>query len=434
MSTSPEISYLLKNINRQICCIKNGQNNPSEITFNPTSQDAFGRLRTSEPFTLFDSSNRYQDNGLWATSTASGGTATFNADQGLMDLTVDGTLGSTVVRETYKVFAYQPGKSLLILSTFVMSPVETGLVQRVGYFGDDNGFYVELNKDDGLGFIKRSVVTGSLVETPVLQANWNGDKLDGTGPSGLTIDITKAQILWIDMEWLGVGSVRMGFVINGQFILCHTFQHANVLDSTYITTACLPIRYEIFLEASTNNTHVLKQICSSVISEGGYELRGTQNTVGLAINAPYTWAAANTYKPIIGLRLKSTRLDAIVILTAISLLGNGSGVNYAWRIVQGATIPDGTWTDTLIGTSSPVQYNLTGTSSSGGRVLASGYLNSSNQASPVVNILKGSLFSAQLERNGLTGTPLELVLEVAAGSTPGGHGLLASMDWDEVTR
>jgi hypothetical protein len=147
--------------------------------------DAFGRLRISEPFTLFDSSHRYSDNGLWETSIASGGTTTFNANAGLVDLAVTTTSGSKVYRETAKVFSYQPGKSLLILNTFVFNPAQTNLRQRVGYFGDDNGIYIEL-ANSTLSFVERSSVTGSVTETHVAQANWSVDKLDGTGPSGLT--------------------------------------------------------------------------------------------------------------------------------------------------------------------------------------------------------------------------------------------------------
>jgi hypothetical protein len=72
---------------------------------------------------------------------------------------------------------------------------------------------------------------------------WNGDKLDGTGASGLTLDLTKPQILWIDFEWLGVGNVRCGFIINGQYIVCHTYQTANVYwNFCLYTTAILPIK------------------------------------------------------------------------------------------------------------------------------------------------------------------------------------------------
>ena len=404
---------------------------PINVTLPAVASDAFGRQRVSEPLTLFDSSHRYADNGLWSTATATGGTAVFNTDQGLVDLNVTAASGSSVVRETIKVFSYQPGKSLLVLNTFVMSSAKTGLTQRVGYYGDENGLYVEL-EDSTLRFVKRTLVSGSVTEIPVDQANWNGDKLNGTGASGITIDITKAQIFWMDIEWLGVGSVRMGFVINGQFIVCHTFQHANILASTYITTASLPLRYEIENTAATSGASTLKQICSTVISEGGYQLKGIQQSAGTSITSARTFAVAGTYYPIVGIKLKSTRLDAIVVSTAVSLLGLGNGKNYQWRILNGATISGGLWVDA--GADSAVQYNITGTSVSGGRILASGFVNSSNQGSPSINILKEALFANQLERNGLTGTALELVIEMAVATTSGGEGAYASIDWEEISR
>ena len=427
---------LLKKVDRLngiASTIGGGGGEVTPITFAPsTAQDAFGRLRTSSPLTLFDSSHRFDDNDLWATATATGGTAVFNTNQGLVDLNVTAASGSSVTRETVKVFAYQPGKSLLVLNTFVMSPAKTGLTQRVGYYEANNGFYLE-QAGPAISLVRRSVVTGSIVNTPVLQPDWNGDKLDGTGPSGITLDLTKAQILWMDLEWLGVGSVRMGFVIDGQFILCHTFQHANIIASTYITTASLPLRYEVFNTAGTSGTSTLKQICSTVISEGGYELRGAQLSAGTSITAPRTFAVAGTYYPIVAIRLKSTRLDAIVIATAISLIGLGNGKNYQWRVVNGGvTTTGGTWLTAAADSS--VEYNITATSATGGRVLASGFVNSSNQGSPSINILKEALFANQLERNGLTGTPYEIVIERAIDTTGGTLGAYASIDWEEISR
>ncbi len=410
---------------------KGSATNPVNVVLPAVSSDAFGRQRVSQPYTLFDSSHRFADNGYWSTVVATGGTAVFNANQGLMDLSVTATSGSSVVRETLKVFSYQPGKSLLVLNTFVMNAPKEGLTQRVGYYGDDNGLYIEL-ADSTLSFVKRTIVSGVVSEIPVEQINWNGDKLDGSGPSGLTLDISTAQIFWMDIEWLGVGSVRMGFVINGQFILCHTFNHANILDSTYITTASLPLRYEIENTAATSEASTLKQVCSSVISEGGYELRGAQFSVAIPILTPRIFAVAGTYYPIIALKLTSTKLDAIAILTAISVLGIGNGKNYAWRLVQSGNVSGGTWVP--VGVSSSVEYNISGTSVSGGSVLANGFVNSSNQGSPVVNILKDSLFSSQLERNGLTGVAYELILEASVSTTSGGEGMLASVDWEEISR
>jgi hypothetical protein len=397
----------------------------------PTSMDAFGRLRICSPLTLFDSSHRYRDNGLWNTDTATGGTSTFSANEGLVNLSVTTTSGSRVYRETAKVFSYQPGKGLLVMSTFVMSPAKTGLRQRVGYFGTANGIYIELNNST-LSFVERSSVTGSAVETRVSQANWNIDKLDGTGPSGYTLDITKAQIFWMDVEWLGLGTVRTGFVIDGKLVHCHSFNHANLITSTYITTASLPLRYEIENTTGTASNSTLKQVCSTVISEGGYELRGAQLAVGVPVTAPVSLATAGTYYPLISVRLKASpdRLDAIVIITALSVLGTSSNTVYNWQLVSGGTTSGGSWVSA--GTDSAVEYKIDGGGFSGGRILASGYLNSTNQSAPTVNILKEALFTSQLERNSFTSTPLETTL-VITGSTNSAIAF-GTVDFEEISR
>jgi hypothetical protein len=403
----------------------------SEISFaNTPNIDAFGRLRVSEPFTLFDSSHRFADNGLWSTSTATGGTATFNAAQGLVDLDVTAASGSEVIRETTKVFSYQPGKSLLVLSTFVMSTAKANLRQRVGYYGAQNGYYLELNGTT-VSFVERSFVTGGVVNTPVAQASWNVDKMDGSGPSGITLDLTKAQILFMDLEWLGVGTVRIGFVINGNFYVCHKFHHANLITSTYITTASLPLRYEVTNTGATSGASTLKQICSTVLSEGGYELRGAQQAVGTPITVAKNLATAGTYYPIVSIRLKSARLDGIAVATAISLIADTAG-NYNWQVVAGGTTSGGSWTSA--GANSCVEYNILGTSFSftGARVIASGYFTSTASTSVSVDILRAALLSTQLERDGLTSTPYEFTIVMAASAN--NKNVFASMDWEEISR
>jgi hypothetical protein len=405
----------------------------ASVTFPPIATDAFGRLRTSTPLTLFDSSHRYKDNNLWSgLVVGTGSTVGFVTAQGLINMTVGVGSTASIIRETTKVFSYQPGKSLQVLNTFVMNPAKANLRQRVGYFGADNGMYLELNGDT-LYFVERTYVPGFLTETRKSQHEWNVDTMLGPGhlnPSGVTLDISKAQILWMDIEWLGVGTVRLGFVVDGKFIHCHSFHHANLITSTYITTASLPLRYEIANTGITTSSSTLKQVCSSVISEGGYELRGLQQAVGTPITAPRTLTTAGTYYPIISLRLKTTTLDAIVIMTALSLMGIGNGINYNWQVIASGTTTGGSWVSA--GVDSAIEYNITGTSFSGGRILASGFLNSSNQGSPSIDILKEALFKFQMERNGLTSTPFELTLVVTAAT--GSEKIFASMDWEEISR
>jgi len=399
------------------------------VSVNP---DAFGRTRISQPFTLFDSSHRYRDNNLWdSLIVGTGSTVGFVTAQGLVNIGIGTTAGCSVIRETTKVFSYQPGKSLLTLNTFVPEPPKENLRQRIGYFGADNGMYFEIDGTTAY-FVERSLSTGT--ETRVSQENWNVDKLDGTGVSGITLDKSKAQILWMDIEWLGLGTVRMGFVINGQFIHCHSFHHANLIESTYITTASLPLRYEIANTGITTSSSTLKQVCSTVISEGGYELSGLQQAVGTPITAPYVLSTAGTFYPVVSLRLKSSpdRLDAIAIMTALSLMGVNNGINYNWQVRASGTTTGGTWTSA--GDDSAVEYKLNGTGITGGRILASGFFSSNNQSSGTIDILKEALFKFQLERNGLAGTSYELTLVVAASPISSSEEVYASVDWEEISR
>ena len=412
-----------------------GPANPSGVAV-----DAFGRSRASMPLTLFDSSHRYKDNGLWSTSNTAGTTYAHSLNQGLVNLNLPTTANAEIVRETTKVFSYQPGKSLFILSTFVPSPPKPNLRQRVGYFGAQNGIYFEVDGENAY-FVERSYVTGAVTETRIAQADWNQDNLLGPSanppgqglgpcPSNITLDKSKAQIFWMDVEWLGLGSVRCGFVIDGKLIHCHTFHHANLITSTYITTASLPLRYEIKNTGTTSSNSTMAQVCSSVISEGGYELRGLQQSAGSAIGSPRDLTTAATEYPVLSIRLKSTALDAIVILTALSLLATTNNANYKWSLVQSGTTSGGTWSN--VSADSAVEYNTTATSITGGRIVASGYTNGSNQGSTPVSLLKEALFKFQLERNGLTNTPYEMTLVVSSDTN--GADVYASFDWEEISR
>jgi hypothetical protein len=403
----------------------------SITTPEPMHLDAFGRLRVSQPVTLFDSSHRYKDNNLWASLTSVGGVYSFNQNQGLIDLTVNSLSGSSVIRETTKVFSYQPGKSLLILNTFVFSPSSTNLRQRVGYFGQDNGIYLQL--DNGvLSFVERTLVNGSPSSESIIPVSgWNIDKLNGTGPSGFTLDITKAQIFWIDIEWLGVGTVRCGFVIDGKIVHCHSFHHSNRISSTYITTASLPLRYEITNKNNTGVIRTMKQICSTVISEGGYSLTGLQQAIGVPIDAAKNLANKGIFYPIVTIKLKQDNKDAIVILTAISLLAKSIGY-YNWKLIASGITSGGSGTWISAGDNSAVQYKLDATSITGGRTLASGYFTTSNQGSTQVDLLKETLFKFQLERDTLNNNNYELTLAVSSDTD--NRDIYGSADWEEVSR
>lgn len=386
--------------------------------------DAFGRLRVSNPLTLFDTRSRYYNHDQFVNDITGSGSVTYDADSSTFDLTVVGS-GDSVIRETDKTFVYQPGKSLLIFSTFCMNTLTASLKQRVGYYGEDNGIFFEV---DGTNyyFVIRSSSSGTLTEERIAQADWNGDKLNGTGASGITLYPDRTQIFYTDIEWLGVGTVRCGFVIDGQFILAHSFHHANQTGNTttYMTTACLPLRYEI---SSTGPGGTLRQICSSVISEGGYSLSGAQRAIGHGFSNPVTLPNDDSFKPILALRLKSTNKDAIVLPTTYTIVPASSALIH-YRIYTRAITTGGVWAN--VGSDSSVQYNLAPTATSSGTVSETSFIIANNQSisAPQSQI---QLFERQLLRDSGANIMYEYVIEAATTGT--NIQIYATVAWQEVT-
>ena len=390
-----------------------------------TGIDAFGRQRVSEPFTIFDNSFRYGDDTRnWSIATAGSGTSTPLENESSIQMSVSNASGDSVYRETKRVFQYQPGKSLLILNTFVMSTPKANLRQRVGYFGNENGIFVE---QDGLtlNIVKRDYLTSAPTDTQIAQTSWNVDPLNGTGPSGITLDMSKAQIFWIDMEWLGVGSVRTGFVINGQFVIAHIFHHANIISSVYMTTATLPIRYEIENTAGTSGNSTMKQICSTVMSEGGFTPRTESRAASTALAG---LALSNSVvKPLVSIRLKADRQDAVAVPTYIDMYGI-QNAPFRWAIYQNTTISDGTWTST--GPESNVEYNVTATTTiSGARKILEGTIIGAAKGGANTIFLDNLNHSLQLKRN-INGTPEIFTLAMTA-TTPS-DAALGTIAWQEM--
>lgn len=393
--------------------------------FSATSLDAFGRLRIAQPYTLFDSQNRYQKDPQFSEETATGGVCDYVANESSVDLKVTTSSGSKAVRQTFRVFPYQPGKSLQVLATFVMNEGKTNLRQRVGYFNTNNGVFFQVNGTTK-SFVLRTSTSGSPSDARTVdQANWNGDKLDGTGPSALVLDYTKAQILYMDFEWLGVGSVRCGFVINGQFIVCHTFNNANDLNKVYMQTAILPIRYEIENIGIPNpaTASTLKQICSSVISEGGYDQKSA-----------LTWArmssatsVGTTFEPLVSIRLKSTSLGAVVIPALFSALPVSATNDFELALIKNpASLTGASWTSL----STNVEYDVSSTAMTGGTIVQTSYVAGSNQGSGVGSGGTDYNFDLQLGVS-LAGT--SDVYTLAARALVGSDTIIGALSFYDLT-
>ena len=409
----------------------NSQTNPIYVEgvnnasfFAPTQSDAFGRLRVSNPLTLFDTQNRYYDQGQFVSKITGTASATYNANSTTFTLTATGA-GSSIIRETIKTFIYQPGKSLFVLNTFAMNAPAAGVIQRVGYYNDNNGIFFEQNGST-LNMVIRSYSSGSIVEDRIPQSSWNGDPLNGLGLSGITLDPSLTQIFWTDIEWLGVGSVRVGFVIDGQYIVCHTFNHANIAGNTttYMGTAILPVRYEL---STTGTAATMRQICSTVISEGGYTLSGLPGGIGHTLGSSIVLPNDSSFKPLISIRLKSANPDAVVLPKNFTIVPVDQAIVQYRVYLQGVTT-GGSWVSA--GTNSSVEYNLAPTSVSSGNISSTGFLISNNQS---INTPQeqGFGFIEQLSRNPFTPTMYEYVITAATTGT--NIDVYASINWQEVS-
>lgn len=250
--------------------------------------DAFGRARVSNPSTLLDirfpslpqnlpsiaPTPEVLDNEQQVNINVSSGFGWGNAG-GYMDLV--GTLGVTgyALSQSRTFITYQPGKSLFMLFSGQFATNDTyntyiGLFDTTLLTVPDRaqpktGVYLSF-VDGGAYF---NIANNGSVSS-IAQSNWNVDKMDGTGPSGLTLDFFKTQLLAIDLEWLGVGRVRFGFYAFGTVQYCHQVTHLNVLTAPYTHTINLPVTYLLQGDAGSDGMAQLKQICSTVISEGGY--------------------------------------------------------------------------------------------------------------------------------------------------------------------
>lgn len=241
------------------------------ITQNVGSTDAFGRVRITQPFTLGDYKHVYDKNTQdFFDKIVGTGTITHLAEKAAVRITVSGNKNDRTTHQTKLYHPYIPGKSQKLLTSFVFYESKEGISKRTGYFDDENGIFLQQDGNGVLSFIIRNKVTGSVKETKVERSSWNGDRVNGKGKSKWNIDITKTQLFWMDYQWLGVGRVRCGFFHDNEYILCHSFYHSDVLDTVYLSDPNLPVRCEVFnIEGKTSQGH-MDQICSTVISEGGY--------------------------------------------------------------------------------------------------------------------------------------------------------------------
>lgn len=365
--------------------------------------DAFQRLRVSEPFTIFDSKQLHDKQPLfWDETTSGSATSIHRPADACSRMTVTANASDSVIRQTKQRLNYQPGKSQLYLLTFQGSQT-TGLTKRIGCFDEDNGIFFESGGDISWNIRKDGTDTESVVQT-----NWNLDTLDGSGVSGITLDLDATQILVIDFEWLGVGRVRVGFNIDGIVYYVHEFNHANDSSFTtvYMSSPNLPLRYEITTDGSTGG--YLDHICASVMSEGGIEKTGILRSIDNS-STKITAASKNVVYPLIAIKLKDAYKDITIIPESFSVINSDKG-DFRWVMMLNPTFTgtalsysdvDGSAIQKAVGTGAQSVTDE-------GLVIASGYISDKTRGE------SSALLTALRIGCAIDGTKDELVLGIAA--------------------
>lgn len=392
--------------------------------------DAFARLRVSNPVTLFDSTHQYNASPLFWEATVTNGSVTHSANSSAVTLSTGGTAsGNKAYWQTRSYFRYQPGKSLLLVFTLVPGTAVSNLRRRWGYFDASNGLFFE-QTSGGLSVVRRTNTSGTPTDNAVAQASWNVDPLDGTGPSGFNLDVTKANIFWVDIEWLGVGRVRMGvFSELGMPIIAHEFRNANSLTVPYMTTANLPLRFEIENTGTTSGTNTMLQICSSVISEGGIELdRGRPGGAGNGV----TSISVTTRRAVLSIRPKDT-FNSIVnrgLIIPEDFNVYAKTNDSLIEIVYDGTL-GGSPSWTSAGTNSIVEYDVAGTTVTGGEVI---HVITAVTGQNALVTHSGDALASKLPMvlNAAGTAGSGKVLSIVATSFSGTSGITASMNWREI--
>ena len=386
--------------------------------------DAFGRTKIAQPYTLFDSQHRYISGDEYSDLTSGTATVSYLENESTDVLTIGTASGDKIYRESKKVFPYQPGKALTVFQTFVFNTAKTGLRQRVGYFSRHNGVYLQ-KSGSTVSIVRRTFTSGTIEEEVINQSNWNIDTMNGFGPSRITLDLSKAQIFFTEYEWLGVGSVKAGFAINGQFITVHQFNHANIINKVYMTTATLPLRYEIENIANTTSSSSLKQICATVLSNGGYD---RHPEIWSASRATLFQNIGTSFVPLAAVRLVAGRTDSVVTIAHLNIATTTNNL-FEWALLRNPSVSGGSWVQNT--PSQDTEYNVTATSLTGGTVVRRGYLAGSNQNNAATDIEIPVGFDHQIGRTNAD-TPVSDIYCLSIRTISGTGDAVGSIQWHEL--
>ena len=380
------------------------------------------RLKVTPYQTVFFNTFQYgKETDVWDERVVGVGTATFNANSSNIVMQVGSTTGSKVIRQTKNVMRYIPGRGSTLTFAIRLEQPQVGIRRRFGLFDENDGVYFEDNGGT-YSYVIRSSTSGITTETRVTRENWNGEKFDGNGYTGVTADPTKQQMISFNYEWYGAGTVDVAWLMKGETIKSHTFDNSNTNDKVWCSTPFLPIRVEIENITGVAGTHYLYQGSNSLLQEGEPEKLGTLLSITNPITGT-TMASANTFYPIISIRLKSNELSAVMLLRSLQAATNDN-TNVYWKLIENATLTGGTWVDHP-DPNSFIQYNITQTGVSGGTTLLNGFVVGGGAA--LIDI--DDKASLQLGRSGI-GT-ISDTYTLACASPNANKKALAVLNWIE---
>lgn len=395
----------------------------SAANFEFTSKN---RLKVSTFQTVFFNTFQYgKESDVWDETVTNGAASTFNANNSAILLSVSSTAGSEVVRQTRNVQRYIPGRTSTLNFAVRMEMPTIGIRRRFGLYDTSDGCYFEDAGDGTYYCAIRSSFTGSTVDTRLARADWNGDRLDGTGPSGIVADPEAIQMFGVEYEWYGAGRVKFVYNIAGATYTIHTFYTANILHGPWSSTPFLPIRMEMKNVTGAAGTHYMWQGSNSLISEGVPEKLGSPQNIMSPIGGT-TLTTKDTFYPVISIRLKPGALRGIVLPTfcQVATLDNTS---LYYQIVKNATLTNSNFVD-MPDTNAFTQYDTSATAMNlgTGTVVDSGFVVGAG-AFGRITLDKDTTY--QIGR-GSMGTTSD-VLTVAIASTLANKAGLASMTWIE---
>jgi len=376
--------------------------------------------------TDFATFTRSKDTGIFDELTSGTASATHDAYLGMVKLEVGSDVGDEVIRQTKRVQRYLPGRQGEFSTTIIFGTPTTGIRRRVGMFNESNGFYFEDSGDGTYRCVLRRNTAGGIEEESYARDEWNVDKLDGTGPSGITADPEMIQHMSMEYEWFGSGMIEWNFVIDNNKFPVHRILHANRHPHTWASRAALPIRVELTNVTGAPGTHTFYQGAHALSAEGTTTLLGRQESISSAITGK-TLTNANTFYPIVAIRLKSDSLFSVIIPDEYAgcTLDN---TDIFIRSIEGATVTGGTWVSA--GAESPVEYNITATSFTGGNILQTTYVSSGNQGEKYT-FPQRSITQIQRSTTTTLGDTSDVFL-IAIAATSSNKAGWASLGWIEV--